>query len=132
MKLLNLLLAAVPASQAQKAPPEVEGTVSYAQGPYVPNDCGETYLPETNRVAYVADAIWKDGAACGKFYYLKCREGVKPSNKHACASTDTTYYVMAIGHCVNCKTDFVVSTDVYERMSKRPNAILKVGWTKQQ
>lgn len=66
------------------------GAASQYSSPYIPTECyseDTTEFPPNNQFAAAGDAIWDNGAACGRQYLVRCLS-VVPDNV-SCANPDT-------------------------------------------
>ncbi|GMJ12958.1 hypothetical protein like AT4G30380 [Hibiscus trionum] len=80
---------------------------------YVPSTCfGMT--PQGNAVAQVDDALWENGAACGKLFTVTCT-GPRTVIPHPCTGKSAT--VMVVEHCPECTSTFVLSREAFAFIS---------------
>lgn len=102
------------------------GNAARYDPPYIPTKCHGSdpkQFPPGNLFVAVNEAMWDNGAACGRRYKLRCISG----SRRGCNvdSTDVT----VVDHCRNCRTDFELSQAVYKLLTRRPNAIINVEYT---
>ncbi|XP_075633935.1 EG45-like domain containing protein 2 [Castanea sativa] len=65
------------------------GTAAHYSPPYLPTTCygsDTSEFPSSNLFAVAGDAIWDNGAACGRQYLVRC---ISASVRYACAQNQT-------------------------------------------
>ncbi|KAB1201862.1 putative EG45-like domain containing protein 1 [Morella rubra] len=72
----------------------ISGIASYYDPSIGVSACGTV---ETGLVAAVGDALWNNGAVCGKMYRVTC---TGPTNQ--CRSTGASVTVKIVEHCPGC------------------------------
>ncbi|XP_058074482.1 EG45-like domain containing protein [Magnolia sinica] len=78
-------------------------------------------FPENGLFAAASQAVWDNGAACGRKYQIQCLSGLR----HPCK--DGTIEVEIVDLCRNnpCPAMLVLSNIAFEAISRTPNT--KVG-----
>ncbi|KAA8535460.1 hypothetical protein F0562_030463 [Nyssa sinensis] len=101
------------------------GTATFYDPPYTPSKC---YGKQNNgnMVAGASDRLWKNGAACGKKYSVKC---TGPANKapHACRGAKTIV-VKIVDYCARCNGTINLSRDAFSQIADPDAGIVKIEY----
>ncbi|XP_074558260.1 EG45-like domain containing protein [Curcuma longa] len=107
------------------------GTAAFYAPPYIPTVCyGEDTgeFPPENLFAAAGEAIWDGGAACGRFYTVRCLS----SSPRACvAGGSVRVKIVDQGSTLRSppsrnRTTMVLSLDAYRRIASRRAASVNV------
>ncbi|GMY35487.1 EG45-like domain containing protein [Fagus crenata] len=77
-----------------------QGTATFYDPPYVPSTC-YGYKDFEDYVDAASNAIWKNGAACGKQFVVQCIRGTNLAPE-PCSSV-ATIGVRIVDHCTRCR-----------------------------
>ncbi|KAE8682992.1 putative EG45-like domain containing protein 1 [Hibiscus syriacus] len=95
------------------------GTATFYTPPYVPSAC-HGYKDDGVMVAAASDAIWDDGAACGRRYKIKCKRGTNES-PHPCRGKKYVV-VKIVDYCPSgCQGTIDLSQEAFASIAD-PNA----------
>ncbi|KAM0997419.1 hypothetical protein ACFX13_007393 [Malus domestica] len=91
---------------------------------YIPSACyGNT--PQGILIAAAGDAIWNNGAGCGKFYNVKCT-GPRNPVPHPC--TNSTVRVKIVDHCPGCQSTLDLSQPAFAKIANPVAGIINIDY----
>ncbi|CAD5194314.1 unnamed protein product, partial [Musa acuminata subsp. malaccensis] len=100
------------------------GTAASYGPPYLPTKCNgydQDQFPPSNMFAAVSDALWDNGAACGRRYMLRCLSGPNRPCK------DSIIRVEVVDQCTDpCPANFLLSTAAFTAVSRLNDAKINV------
>ncbi|URD87376.1 hypothetical protein MUK42_28138 [Musa troglodytarum] len=100
------------------------GTAASYGPPYLPTKCNgydQDQFPPSNMFAAVSDALWDNGAACGRSYMLRCLSGPNRPCK------DSIIRVEVVDQCTDpCPANFLLSTAAFTAVSRFNDAKINV------
>ncbi|XP_050371821.1 putative EG45-like domain containing protein 1 [Argentina anserina] len=91
---------------------------------YVPSACyGSTQ--EGVMIAAAGDAIWNNGAACGKYVTVKCT-GPRNPVPHPC--TGESVKVKIVDHCPGCPSTLDLSKEAFTKIANPVAGIINIDY----
>jgi hypothetical protein len=76
-------------------------------------------------IAAAGDAIWKGGAACGKFYTVRCT-GARNAVPHPCKDGSVT--VKIVDHCPGCPSTIDLSREAFSKIADPVAGIINIDY----
>ncbi|XP_062164766.1 EG45-like domain containing protein [Alnus glutinosa] len=105
-----------------------DGTASFYKPPYVPSSCNG-YRDDGIFLAGASDAVWKNGAACGKVYVVYCT-GATNQAPHPCTDTGTAVVVRIVDYCPKgCRGTINLSEVAFSMIADLSAGVIKVNYT---
>ncbi|XP_024193177.1 putative EG45-like domain containing protein 1 [Rosa chinensis] len=91
---------------------------------YVPSACyGSTQ--QGVMIASAGDAIWNNGAACGKFVTVRCT-GPRNPVPHPC--TGASVRVKIVDHCPGCQSTLDLSKESFTKIANPVAGIINIDY----
>ncbi|KAL4654518.1 hypothetical protein ACB092_01G385400 [Castanea dentata] len=91
---------------------------------YVPSACygnqGQGVM-----IAAASDAFWNGGAACGKFFTVRCT-GDHTGVPHPCTGASVT--VKIVDHCPGCSSQFDLSREAFAKIANPVAGIIDIEY----
>ncbi|XP_004309960.1 PREDICTED: putative EG45-like domain containing protein 1-like [Fragaria vesca subsp. vesca] len=81
--------------------------------------------PEGVMIASAGDAIWNNGAACGKYFTVKCT-GPRNPVPHPC--TGATVKVKIVDHCPGCPSTLDLSKEAFTKIANPVAGIINIDY----
>ncbi|XP_024195871.1 putative EG45-like domain containing protein 1 [Rosa chinensis] len=91
---------------------------------YIPSAC-YNYTQEGVMIAAAGDAIWNNGAACGKFVTVKC---TGPRNLAPPPCTNENVTVKIIDHCPGCPFTLDLSKEAFTKIANPMGGIINIDY----
>ncbi|XP_062163162.1 EG45-like domain containing protein [Alnus glutinosa] len=102
-----------------------QGTASFYKPPYFPSACNG-YRDDGIFIAGASDALWKNGAACGKDYLVYCT-GATNQAPQPCTSNDVV--VRIVDYCPKgCRGTINLSEDAFSMIANLSAGVIKVDY----
>ncbi|XP_077223137.1 EG45-like domain containing protein [Tasmannia lanceolata] len=103
----------------------VPGTAIYHTAPYVPSSC---YGHEDKGVmlASASDAIWDNGAACGRRYSIRCTGPTNQGVPQPCRGSSVV--VMIDDHCASCQATLDLSQEAFSEIADLSAGKIKIDY----
>ncbi len=80
-------------------------------------------------LAGASDAVWKNGAACGKVYVVYCT-GATNQAPHPCTDTGTAVVVRIVDYCPKgCRGTINLSEVAFSMIADLSAGVIKVNYT---
>lgn len=76
-------------------------------------------------IAAAGDAIWNNGAACGKFVTVKCT-GPRNPVPHPCTGASIT--VKIVDHCPGCPSTLDLSKEAFTKIANPVAGIINIDY----
>ncbi|GLJ31349.1 hypothetical protein SUGI_0629110 [Cryptomeria japonica] len=93
------------------------GTAASYSPPYVPTECygnDQGQFPAGNLFAAASDAIWDNGAACGRQYSVRCLSGTNQKSQNPCLNNTDSIVVKIVDYCSSdCQGTLELSADAF-------------------
>ncbi|PRQ37637.1 putative rlpA-like protein, double-psi beta-barrel [Rosa chinensis] len=83
------------------------------------------YTQEGVMIAAAGDAIWNNGAACGKFVTVKC---TGPRNLAPPPCTNENVTVKIIDHCPGCPFTLDLSKEAFTKIANPMGGIINIDY----
>ncbi|KAJ1691272.1 hypothetical protein LUZ63_015427 [Rhynchospora breviuscula] len=103
-------------------------TAAFYGPPYIPTQCNgnsQDQFPPNNLFASVSDALWDNGAACGRKYIVRCLSGTgdKPCKQG-------NIVVQVVDKCPQnpCRATLLLSRDAFNALSRSPTSKLNIEY----
>ncbi|GMI99771.1 hypothetical protein like AT4G30380 [Hibiscus trionum] len=91
---------------------------------YVPSACfGNT--PEGTMIAAAGDALWNNGAVCGKMFTVTCT-GPRNPVPHPCTGKSVT--VKIVDHCPGCPSTIDLSKEAFTTIANPVAGIINIDY----
>ncbi|GMI99770.1 hypothetical protein like AT4G30380 [Hibiscus trionum] len=91
---------------------------------YVPSACfGNT--PEGTMIAAAGDALWNNGAVCGKMFTVTCT-GPRNPVPHPCTGKSVT--VKIVDHCPGCPSTIDLSKEAFATIANPVAGIINIDY----
>ncbi|XP_058075616.1 EG45-like domain containing protein [Magnolia sinica] len=103
----------------------VIGRATSYNPPYIPTKCpgySSEQFPENGLIAAVSQALWDNGAACGRKYQIQCLSG--PG--YSCKNDATEVEIVDL--CDPCPAMMALSNIAFEKISRTPNATVGINF----
>ncbi|KAG9456044.1 hypothetical protein H6P81_000552 [Aristolochia fimbriata] len=92
------------------------GTATFYTPPYTPSACDGTHK-EGVMIAAASDAIWDDGAACGRRYRVKCLGATNRGVPHPCKGHGSVE-VKIVDYCPSgCQGTIDLSQEAFAKIA---------------
>lgn len=76
-------------------------------------------------IAAAGDAIWNNGAACGKFFTVKCT-GPRNPVPHPCTGASVT--VKIVDHCPGCPSSLDLSKEAFTKIANPVAGVINIDY----
>ncbi|KAJ4789257.1 Plant natriuretic peptide A [Rhynchospora pubera] len=103
-------------------------TAAFYGPPYLPTQCNgnsQDQFPPNNLFASVSDALWDNGASCGRKYIVRCLSGTgdKPCKQG-------NIVVQVVDKCPQnpCRATLLLSRDAFNALSRSPTSKLNIEY----
>ncbi|KAJ3686646.1 hypothetical protein LUZ61_015810 [Rhynchospora tenuis] len=103
-------------------------TAAFYGPPYTPTQCNgnsQDQFPPNNLFASVSDALWDNGAACGRKYIVRCLSGTgdKPCKQG-------NIVVQVVDKCPQnpCRATILLSRDAFNTLSRSTTSKLNIEY----
>eukprot|EP01018_Ginkgo_biloba_P010303 Gb_36587 [translate_table: standard] len=109
------------------------GTATYYSPPYVPSYCygsDQGQFPAGNLFAAASDAIWDNGAACGRQYSVRCLSGTNQTDDSPCKlDADQSIVVKIVDYCSSdCRGSLELSSDAFGDIASPEAGIINIEY----
>ncbi|GLJ31095.1 hypothetical protein SUGI_0622430 [Cryptomeria japonica] len=110
------------------------GTATSYSPPYVPSKCygdNQKQFPAGNLFAGASDAIWDNGAACGRQYSVRCLSGTNQTSQNPCLNNTNTdsIVVKIVDYCSSeCKGTLQLSADAFQDIANSTAGIINIEY----
>ncbi|MBA0842972.1 hypothetical protein Goarm_000203 [Gossypium armourianum] len=102
------------------------GTATFYTPPYVPSACNG-YQKDGVMIAAASDAIWDDGAACGRKYKVKCT-GATNQSPHPCRGKKYVV-VKVVDYCPSgCEGTIDLSQEAFASIADPDAGKIKISF----
>ncbi|KAB1993453.1 hypothetical protein ES319_D13G031300v1 [Gossypium barbadense] len=102
------------------------GTATFYTPPYVPSACNG-YQKDGVMIAAASDAIWDDGAACGRKYKVKCT-GATNQSPHPCRGKKYVV-VKVVDYCPSgCEGTIDLSQEAFASIADPDAGEIKISF----
>ncbi|KAJ4792538.1 Expansin-related protein 2 [Rhynchospora pubera] len=92
---------------------------------YTPSACYGN-VNEGTMIAAASDALWNNGAVCGKKYTVKCTGPTNPGIPQPC--TGKTVIVKIVDHCPGCQGTLDLSKEAFSTIANPVAGIIKIDY----
>ncbi|KAB2051760.1 hypothetical protein ES319_A12G076300v1 [Gossypium barbadense] len=93
---------------------------------YIPSACFKNQ-DHGKMIAAAGDALWKNGAMCGKKFTVKCT-GPRNGVRHPCTGKSVT--VKVVDQCPRCPSTMDLSREAFEIIAKPVAGIINIDYKK--
>ncbi|KAH9322347.1 hypothetical protein KI387_016986, partial [Taxus chinensis] len=90
----------------------------------------ENEFPAGNLFAAASDAIWDNGAACGRQYTIRCLSGTQ--NQNPCLNNTVSIVVKIVDYCSSldrdCNATLELSSDAFMDIANSTTPIINIEY----